>query len=73
MYGILEIIEFLLRKLKCAYLSSKASSQLGSLFSFVPEVYVNILPILLDTVMDFSYHDLHVQFEITGIVKNKFK
>ncbi|XP_011189510.2 E3 ubiquitin-protein ligase RNF123 [Zeugodacus cucurbitae] len=40
------------------------SSQLGPLFSFVPEVYVNILPILLDTVMDFSHHDLHVQFEI---------
>uniref|UniRef100_W8AXB6 RING-type E3 ubiquitin transferase n=1 Tax=Ceratitis capitata TaxID=7213 RepID=W8AXB6_CERCA len=42
-----------------------ASSHLGALFSFVPEVYINILPILLDTVMDFSHHDLHVQFEIT--------
>lgn len=30
-------------------------------------MYINILPILLDTVMDFSHHDLHVQFELTGI------
>ncbi|XP_013113066.2 E3 ubiquitin-protein ligase RNF123 isoform X2 [Stomoxys calcitrans] len=41
-----------------------ASSKEGPLFSFVPEVYINILPILLDTVMDFSNHDLLVQFEI---------
>ncbi|XP_046805670.1 E3 ubiquitin-protein ligase RNF123 isoform X2 [Lucilia cuprina] len=41
-----------------------ASSHQGNLFSFVPEVYINILPILLDTVMDFSNHDLVVQFEV---------
>lgn len=29
----------------------------------MPEVYINILPILLDTVMDFCNHDLLVQFE----------
>uniref|UniRef100_A0A1A9W1K7 RING-type E3 ubiquitin transferase n=1 Tax=Glossina brevipalpis TaxID=37001 RepID=A0A1A9W1K7_9MUSC len=40
------------------------SSQGGVLFAFVPEVYVNILPILLDTVMDFSNHDLLFQFEV---------
>ncbi|XP_060645573.1 E3 ubiquitin-protein ligase RNF123 [Drosophila nasuta] len=36
----------------------------GALFSFVPEVYVNTLPILLDTVMDFSHHDIRAQFEM---------
>ncbi|KAM7363066.1 kip1 ubiquitination-promoting complex subunit 1 isoform 2-T2 [Cochliomyia hominivorax] len=41
-----------------------ASSHQGNLFSFVPEVYINILPILLDTVMDFSNHDLAVQFDV---------
>ncbi|XP_061398037.1 E3 ubiquitin-protein ligase RNF123 [Musca vetustissima] len=41
-----------------------ASSHEGPLFAFVPEVYINILPILLDTVMDFSNHDLVVQFEM---------
>lgn len=51
----------------------KASSHLGALFSFVPEVYINILPILLDTVMDFSHHDLHVQFEITGNMQYDFQ
>lgn len=41
------------------------SSQSGVLFAFVPEVYINILPILLDTVMDFSNHDLLFQFEVS--------
>uniref|UniRef100_A0A1A9VGU9 RING-type E3 ubiquitin transferase n=1 Tax=Glossina austeni TaxID=7395 RepID=A0A1A9VGU9_GLOAU len=41
------------------------SSQSGALFAFVPEVYINILPILLDTVMDFSNHDLLFQFEVS--------
>ncbi|XP_037891290.1 E3 ubiquitin-protein ligase RNF123 isoform X2 [Glossina fuscipes] len=41
------------------------SSQTGVLFAFVPEVYINILPILLDTVMDFSNHDLLFQFEVS--------
>lgn len=30
----------------------------------MPEVYINVLPILLDTVMDFSYHDLQFQYEV---------
>lgn len=41
----------------------QTASNTGSLFSFVPEVYVNTLPILLDAVMDFSHHDLKAQFE----------
>lgn len=37
------------------------------MFAFVPEFYLNILPILLDTVMDFSFHDLHQQNDLSGI------
>ncbi|XP_055849939.1 E3 ubiquitin-protein ligase RNF123 isoform X2 [Episyrphus balteatus] len=43
----------------------KKSSEMGTLFAFVPEVYINILPILLDTVLDFSFHDLSLQFDIS--------
>ncbi|KAH8236558.1 hypothetical protein KR026_005614 [Drosophila bipectinata] len=50
------LLERMLRTLTTA-------SSTGSLFSFVPEVYVNTLPILLDAVMDFSHHDLRAQFE----------
>ncbi|XP_017110333.1 E3 ubiquitin-protein ligase RNF123 [Drosophila elegans] len=50
------LLERMLRTLTTA-------SNTGSLFSFVPEVYVNTLPILLDAVMDFSHHDLKAQFE----------
>ncbi|XP_017143160.1 E3 ubiquitin-protein ligase RNF123 [Drosophila miranda] len=42
-----------------------SASNTGPLFSFVPEVYVNTLPILLDAVMDFSHHDMKAQFEAT--------
>lgn len=38
----------------------------GNLFTFVPEFYVNIMPILLDTIMDFSFHDLNIQNDLTG-------
>ncbi|XP_034661955.1 E3 ubiquitin-protein ligase RNF123 [Drosophila subobscura] len=41
------------------------ASNTGPLFAFVPEVYVNTLPILLDAVMDFSHHDMKAQFEAT--------
>jgi len=44
-------------------ISLQSASNTGPLFSFVPEVYVNTLPILLDAVMDFSHHDLKAQFE----------
>lgn len=40
---------------------SKASD-LGQLFGFVPEIYINTVPILLDSILDFSFHDLSVQF-----------
>lgn len=42
------------------------SANEGNLFSFVPEFYVNIMPILLDTLMDFSFHDLNVQNDLSG-------
>ncbi|XP_030375899.1 E3 ubiquitin-protein ligase RNF123 [Scaptodrosophila lebanonensis] len=42
-----------------------SASATGPLFSFVPEVYLNTLPILLDAVMDFTHHDLRAQFEVT--------
>lgn len=42
------------------------------MFAFVPEFYINVIPILLDTVMDFSFHDLSVQNDLTGnIIKKK--
>lgn len=42
------------------------ASEEGDLFAFVPEFYINILPILLDTIMDFSFHDLNVQNDLSG-------
>lgn len=42
------------------------ASDEGDLFAFVPEFYINILPILLDTVMDFSFHDLTLQNDLSG-------
>lgn len=48
-----------------AFLLQEASGE-DNLFAFVPEFYVNILPILLDTVMDFSFHDLNVQNDLSG-------
>ncbi|ALC46914.1 CG6752 [Drosophila busckii] len=41
-----------------------SASLMGSLFTFVPEIYVNTLPILLDSVMDFTYHDMRAQFDV---------
>lgn len=42
----------------------EAASCEQDLFSFVPETYINVLPILLDTVLDFSFHDIAVQHEL---------
>jgi Kip1 ubiquitination-promoting complex protein 1 len=41
-------------------------SKQGVLFGFIPETYINILPILLDTVLDFSFHDTGVQHNLSG-------
>lgn len=41
------------------------ASNEGGLFAFVPEFYMNIIPILLDTVMDFSFHDLNIQNDLS--------
>lgn len=52
----------------------KEASALDGLFTFVPEIYVNILPILLDTIMDFSFHDIADQYDQSGKYKKmKFK
>lgn len=42
----------------------EAASAERDLFSFVPETYINVLPILLDTVLDFSFHDIAVQHDL---------
>lgn len=47
----------------------KEASEEGDLFAFVPEFYINILPILLDTIMDFSFHDLNMQNDLSGKLK----
>ncbi|XP_040165618.1 E3 ubiquitin-protein ligase RNF123 isoform X2 [Anopheles arabiensis] len=36
------------------------------LFAFLPETYINVTPILLDTVLDFSFHDTAIQHELAG-------
>uniref|UniRef100_A0A182Q7E1 RING-type E3 ubiquitin transferase n=1 Tax=Anopheles farauti TaxID=69004 RepID=A0A182Q7E1_9DIPT len=36
------------------------------LFAFLPETYVNVTPILLDTVLDFSFHDTAIQHDLAG-------
>lgn len=57
------------RNLLCWMLGSifetlESASSEKSLFSFVPETYINVLPILLDTVLDFSFHDMSVQHDL---------
>lgn len=44
----------------------KDASHEGGLFAFVPEFYMNVIPILLDTVMDFSFHDMNIQNDLQG-------
>ncbi|XP_055613929.1 E3 ubiquitin-protein ligase RNF123 [Uranotaenia lowii] len=36
------------------------------LFSFLPETYINVIPILLDTILDFSFHDIAIQHELSA-------
>lgn len=62
------------RNLLCWLLGSlfntlRDASNEGNLFAFVPEFYLNVLPILLDTAMDFSFHDLNIQNDLSGIKK----
>ncbi|XP_037951834.1 E3 ubiquitin-protein ligase RNF123 isoform X2 [Teleopsis dalmanni] len=51
--------------LESIFRTLNASSNLEALFAFVPEIYINILPIMLDTIMDFSNHELMLQFEMS--------
>ncbi|XP_055546728.1 E3 ubiquitin-protein ligase RNF123 [Wyeomyia smithii] len=41
-------------------------SQEDVLFSFLPETYVNVIPVLLDTILDFSFHDTALQHELSA-------
>lgn len=50
--------------LRAIFETLEAASSERDLFSFVPETYVNVLPILLDTVLDFSFHDISVQHDL---------
>uniref|UniRef100_A0A182PVH9 RING-type E3 ubiquitin transferase n=1 Tax=Anopheles epiroticus TaxID=199890 RepID=A0A182PVH9_9DIPT len=36
------------------------------LFAFLPETYINVTPILLDTVLDFSFHDTAIQHDLAS-------
>ncbi|XP_062548443.1 E3 ubiquitin-protein ligase RNF123 [Armigeres subalbatus] len=36
------------------------------LFSFLPETYINVIPVLLDTILDFSYHDTGIQHDLSA-------
>lgn len=42
--------------------SLEQSTKEGDLFSFVPETYINVSPFLLDTLLDFSFHDIQDQY-----------
>ncbi|XP_055716688.1 E3 ubiquitin-protein ligase RNF123 [Phlebotomus papatasi] len=51
--------------LKLIFDTLQTASSQGVLFSFVPETYINVLPILLDTVLDFSFHDMNLQHDLS--------
>lgn len=42
------------------------ASSTGVLFSFVPEHYITVMPLLLDTVLDFSFHDSGLQHDLSS-------
>lgn len=63
------------RKLLCWLLKAifdtlEAATSEGALFSFVPEIYINVLPKLLDTVLDFSFHDTQTQYDLSRELYN---
>jgi Kip1 ubiquitination-promoting complex protein 1 len=48
----------------CVFKTLFEASTSGVLFSFVPENYVTVLPLLLDTILDFSFHDSGLQHNL---------
>ena len=50
--------------LGCVFQTITEASSNGSLFSFIPETYITVLPLLLDTVLDFSFHDSGLQHNL---------
>lgn len=49
---------------ECVFKTLSEASATGALFSFVPENYVTVLPLLLDTILDFSFHDSGIQHDL---------
>lgn len=52
--------------LRCIFETLQSASKDGIFFVFVPEIYINVLPILLDAILDFSFHDAKIQFDLSG-------
>ncbi|KAL7041272.1 hypothetical protein ACKWTF_000697 [Chironomus riparius] len=52
----------------CVFKTIEEASSSNVLFSFVPEHYITVLPLLLDTILDFSFHDSGLQH---GLVENQ--
>jgi Kip1 ubiquitination-promoting complex protein 1 len=49
----------------CVFKTIAEASTSSVLFSFVPEHYVTVLPLLLDTILDFSFHDSGLQHDLS--------
>lgn len=50
----------------CVFKTIAEASTTGVLFSFVPEHYLTVLPQLLDTILDFSFHDSGLQHDLSS-------
>lgn len=48
----------------CVFKTIAEASTANVLFSFLPEHYITVLPLLLDTILDFSFHDSGVQHNL---------
>lgn len=50
----------------CVFKTVIEASTTGVLFSFLPEHYITVMPLLLDTILDFSFHDTGLQHDLSG-------
>lgn len=48
----------------CVFKTIAEASTANVLFSFLPEHYITVLPLLLDTILDFSFHDSGLQHNL---------
>lgn len=46
--------------------TANAAAEESFFFAFLPETYLNVMPLLLDTVLDFSFHDVQDQYDLSG-------